>query len=139
MTPPGFEPRSKEPESSILSIKLWGRYLSCKCNNILLMAPLKLKFPCPFLSSEYLDFPKIVDAISNGRNIFVSQNFTTNELCDHRCRDHRNLSCQREDNRNCHFYLQWHCNHRFFLFAGKPRMQYSLEYYQTDGYHQRNG
>ena len=36
VTPPGFEPRSKEPESSILSIKLWGRNLRCKVNNILL-------------------------------------------------------------------------------------------------------
>lgn len=26
VTPPGFEPRSSEPESDILSIELWGRY-----------------------------------------------------------------------------------------------------------------
>ncbi len=38
VTPPGFEPRSKEPESSILSIKLWGRLLCCKCNNNLVTA-----------------------------------------------------------------------------------------------------
>ena len=25
VTPPGFEPRSSEPESDILSIELWGR------------------------------------------------------------------------------------------------------------------
>ena|GEM_PF-5498939 len=44
VTPPGFEPRSKEPESSILSIKLWGHSLGCKCNNNLLMVIANLKF-----------------------------------------------------------------------------------------------
>ena len=47
VTPPGFEPRSKEPESSILSIKLWGQTFRCKGNNILLMASGKLKIDGP--------------------------------------------------------------------------------------------
>ncbi len=34
--PPGFEPRSKEPESFILSIELWDQslFLWCKNNKI---------------------------------------------------------------------------------------------------------
>ena len=29
VTPSGFEPKSSEPESEILSIELWSRYLDC--------------------------------------------------------------------------------------------------------------
>ncbi len=36
VTPSGFEPKSSEPESEILSIELWGhRLLVCKSNYIL--------------------------------------------------------------------------------------------------------
>src|SRR6056297_3312645 len=37
VTPPGFEPRSQEPESCILSVELWGRLFTAnKCTKYLL-------------------------------------------------------------------------------------------------------
>ncbi len=53
VTPPGFEPRSKEPESSILSIKLWGRNLRCKGNNILLTEAME-NTQLPLICSEWV-------------------------------------------------------------------------------------
>ena len=51
VTPPGFEPRSQEPESCILSVELWGRSISNYKLVIFFKSPPGLFAPAALMSS----------------------------------------------------------------------------------------
>lgn len=64
VTPPGFEPRSSEPESDILSIELWGRFTVGKNNKIPLVSIIILIFhPNPYIRRNNVNCSNKTSAI----------------------------------------------------------------------------